>query len=513
MRAHPHSTAHSLTLRPFVGLCEAADRIRLLRYHLREVSTRQQSCHVRRCTQSASHLHYSTSGWRSSVRTPSNAVAGVQSAGCKIESLGNPGHIVDGLVLVLVEHFLCGWICLPGSRGRAMPTMAGGRVRMLSKESKKWFSTNDLGSIPGRVTPGFSHAGIGPDDATGRRVFSGISRFPRPLIGSQELPVTSCPNLFTHSRRFHAGAAVAQWLAQLVSHQGDPGSIPGGLTPGFSHVGVVLDDAACRRAFSGNSSFPRPCIPAPLHPRVSFHVMFRDDGNLRVPAGKRVTRDSSDLAPGQSAAAPSAFESPTASPLALVAPPTLLTPPRVLVMDSDWSPPCPILNIEERKRIRRGAIFRHLPTWRYFPTFEVCEARGAVRAILQHVSSGPSPLAQGSELTCSVLVALRVSMMSNAHWLSAVAQDGNDWAIASSRSCRTPASGISHEQQSSKTSSYSLVRTTTTDEEQKTNTEFRKMKSLRSRRAGEQTVFCPLFVSRESENFGGAKQRDFATEL
>ncbi|KAJ8880282.1 hypothetical protein PR048_016748 [Dryococelus australis] len=44
------------------------------------------------------------------------------------------------------------------------------------------------------------------------------------------------------------------------------------------------------RVFSGYSRFPRPYIPAPLHHRVSFHVMFRDDGHLRVPAGKPVIR-------------------------------------------------------------------------------------------------------------------------------------------------------------------------------------------------------------------------------
>ncbi|KAJ8891032.1 hypothetical protein PR048_010541 [Dryococelus australis] len=55
-------------------------------------------------------------------------------------------------------------------------------------------------------------------------------------------------------------------------------------------------------------------------------------------------RDLPGLAPGQAAAAPLAFESPTASSLALVAQSTLLTPPRVfvVVMDSDWSPPCSI---------------------------------------------------------------------------------------------------------------------------------------------------------------------------
>ncbi|KAJ8885935.1 hypothetical protein PR048_012141 [Dryococelus australis] len=61
----------------------------------------------------------------------------------------------------------------------------------------------ETGSIPGWVTPGFSHVWV----------FSGISRFPYPcipvvfhtsitLISSQDVDVMSLPNLFTHSRRF-----------------------------------------------------------------------------------------------------------------------------------------------------------------------------------------------------------------------------------------------------------------------------------------------------------------------
>ncbi|KAJ8867454.1 hypothetical protein PR048_031256 [Dryococelus australis] len=38
------------------------------------------------------------------------------------------------------------------------------------------------GSVLGGVDPEFSHVGIEPDDASGRRVFSGISRFSRPCI-------------------------------------------------------------------------------------------------------------------------------------------------------------------------------------------------------------------------------------------------------------------------------------------------------------------------------------------
>ncbi|KAJ8872383.1 hypothetical protein PR048_025987 [Dryococelus australis] len=65
----------------------------------------------------------------------------------------------------------------------------------------------ELGSIPGQVTA-FSQVGIVTDDAVGRRVFSGISRFPAPsfrrrsiftsitLIGSEELDVKRRPNIF-----------------------------------------------------------------------------------------------------------------------------------------------------------------------------------------------------------------------------------------------------------------------------------------------------------------------------
>ncbi|KAJ8867041.1 hypothetical protein PR048_032903 [Dryococelus australis] len=44
----------------------------------------------------------------------------------------------------------------------------------------------------------------------------------------------------------------------LASHKGEPGSIPGQVTPEFSHVGIVPDDAAIRRVF-------RPPPPASNH--------------------------------------------------------------------------------------------------------------------------------------------------------------------------------------------------------------------------------------------------------
>ncbi|KAJ8882751.1 hypothetical protein PR048_014564 [Dryococelus australis] len=45
-------------------------------------------------------------------------------------------------------------------------------------------------------------------------------------------------------------AACAQTVSLLSSHQGDPGSIPGRVTPDFSRVGIVPDDTARRRVFS-----------------------------------------------------------------------------------------------------------------------------------------------------------------------------------------------------------------------------------------------------------------------
>ncbi|KAJ8891863.1 hypothetical protein PR048_004418 [Dryococelus australis] len=44
----------------------------------------------------------------------------------------------------------------------------------------------------------------------------------------------------------------------LASHQGEPSSIPGRVTPGFSQVGIVQDDAVGRRVFSASSRFPSP---------------------------------------------------------------------------------------------------------------------------------------------------------------------------------------------------------------------------------------------------------------
>ncbi|KAJ8871607.1 hypothetical protein PR048_027934 [Dryococelus australis] len=92
-----------------------------------------------------------------------------------------------------------------------------------------------------------------PNDAAGRRVFSGISRFPHFRIPTE---------LHAHF------ASPSSALNALPPNQSEQGSIPGRVAPGFSHVGIVPDDAAGRWVFSGISRFP-PSLhssAAPSHP-------------------------------------------------------------------------------------------------------------------------------------------------------------------------------------------------------------------------------------------------------
>ncbi|KAJ8893885.1 hypothetical protein PR048_006486 [Dryococelus australis] len=147
--------------------------------------------------------------------------------------------------------------------------------------------------VSGRVT-GFSQVGIVLDDAAGRRVFS-ISRFtrhfipgplhthfnhphrllrlrftapdveggnawcikcprPKPITGPAFCGVKDAPlSLLTAAT---PGVAVAERL--VCSHRREPSSIPGRVTPGFSHAGIVPNDAAGRWVFLGDLPFPQP---------------------------------------------------------------------------------------------------------------------------------------------------------------------------------------------------------------------------------------------------------------
>ncbi|KAJ8897132.1 hypothetical protein PR048_002478 [Dryococelus australis] len=87
----------------------------------------------------------------------------------------------------------------PGRGGQAVSTLA--------------FQQCELGSIHGRV-PEFLHVGIVPDDAVGWRVFSGISRFPRPFIPAllhTHLNTCSEPPKTLHFIAFSFTLTFSQW--------------------------------------------------------------------------------------------------------------------------------------------------------------------------------------------------------------------------------------------------------------------------------------------------------------
>ncbi|KAJ8874454.1 hypothetical protein PR048_025303 [Dryococelus australis] len=132
------------------------------------------------------------------------------------------------------------------------------------------------GSIPGRVTPGFSQLGIMLDDAAGRRVFSGIFRFPCPFI-----PVLLHPHLASPSSALKTSMLRAAKSLHSLSHARLPPRRTGfnsRRVTGFLQVRIVPDDAVGRRVFSGISCFPRPLIPVPLHIHFNHpHRLSRPD--------------------------------------------------------------------------------------------------------------------------------------------------------------------------------------------------------------------------------------------
>ncbi|KAJ8886283.1 hypothetical protein PR048_012492 [Dryococelus australis] len=98
------------------------------------------------------------------------------------------------------------------------------------------FHQGEQGSIPRRITPGFSHVEIGQDDAAARLVFSEISRFPRPLIPAflrthikhphrLSRPRYLDPSKFLHSLTH--SVSVMQFIAPQLMVQGFLGSSPG----------------------------------------------------------------------------------------------------------------------------------------------------------------------------------------------------------------------------------------------------------------------------------------------
>ncbi|KAJ8871546.1 hypothetical protein PR048_027870 [Dryococelus australis] len=84
---------------------------------------------------------------------------------------------------------------------------------------------------------------------------------------------------------FHAvvGRSLGGRSEDVWSYYREPGSIPGRVTPGFSHVGIVPDNAAGRRFFWG-IRFVRSCIPtAPFSHHFNLldsHLDVKSHSNL-----------------------------------------------------------------------------------------------------------------------------------------------------------------------------------------------------------------------------------------
>ncbi|KAJ8897650.1 hypothetical protein PR048_002999 [Dryococelus australis] len=174
----------------------------------------------RRCEETANNLYYAQITYRTQLCTCSRHVQFIQLPGHKYYEMGSRDHGHVGTTprartnfrFVTFVHILyISRACL-GAVGYAVVTRRVlqyacvhairqcVRVRalflnfvraiiQLIRNTLLWWGgggtlvsrQGEPGSIPGRVT-GFSLVGIVPDDAVGRRIFSGIFRFPPPII-------------------------------------------------------------------------------------------------------------------------------------------------------------------------------------------------------------------------------------------------------------------------------------------------------------------------------------------
>ncbi|KAJ8870460.1 hypothetical protein PR048_029482 [Dryococelus australis] len=74
------------------------------------------------------------------------------------------------------------------------------------------------------------------------------------------------------------GAAVVERVDCSPPTEANPGSIPDqGVAPGFLQVGIVADDAAGRRVFSGDLTFPPPLLPGAYPFSLHFTLISSQD--------------------------------------------------------------------------------------------------------------------------------------------------------------------------------------------------------------------------------------------
>ncbi|KAJ8867287.1 hypothetical protein PR048_031086 [Dryococelus australis] len=117
------------------------------------------------------------------------------------------------------------------------------------------------------------------------------------------------------------------YTTRLPPHQGEPGSIPGGVAPLFSHVGIVADHAADRRVFLGISRFPRHHSgAAPYSPR--FTLIGSQASKVVHKVAAIINSDCLSSSRGASRSLTFWFHSDVSAPAIFQASPVALPPPR-----------------------------------------------------------------------------------------------------------------------------------------------------------------------------------------
>ncbi|KAJ8883160.1 hypothetical protein PR048_015000 [Dryococelus australis] len=126
------------------------------------------------------------------------------------------------------------------------------------------------------------------------------------LVGSQELAVTCrakhiklkyiLQRIDSHLRirrdwRYFKSTAIlglelpgSTAARAFAFYKGKPDSIPDGIAPGFPQVGIVPDDAACRRIFSGISRFPHPSKFGAAPYSTLFTLIGCEDTEVKEPS-------------------------------------------------------------------------------------------------------------------------------------------------------------------------------------------------------------------------------------
>ncbi|KAJ8867979.1 hypothetical protein PR048_031788 [Dryococelus australis] len=177
----------------------------------------------------------------------------------------------------------------------SIPQMHGGCTRRVQSGAKVWIrhpsmawlherlecspsSQDEPGSIPGMVTPAFSQVGIVSDDTAGPQGFHpGSPLSPPPLAvafpGLFHTPLISRSSALEPSqfnRNCPYSVSNTRFPARCAS------SIPGGVTPGSSHVVIVPDDDTGRRVFSGISRLPALFIQLHAIQRYQFKLYCQE---------------------------------------------------------------------------------------------------------------------------------------------------------------------------------------------------------------------------------------------